>query len=516
MTKYFRFLVCVTALVLSAGLLKAQAPYKFAYQAIVRSESNQIVRNTQVDVRIAILKNAENGAQVYKEKQSPKTNENGLYTIVVGGPGATGVTGTIKDIEWGNGVYFIKAEVDVDKDGTYDLTTIQQLVSVPYVFHANVTDEGLKEILANGNSGDASHNTQIKCLANPTDNNDVVNKAYLDSILAYIDENYGGCKLAEVKLSDITATENGCGTKLKVKTETLSGTVSYQWYRDNSPIPGATSASYDASNAGTYKVVATATCDGGAPATAKDEKSQTVEASGPTVTVDIANAGGTKSGSTITIDNGASLTLTVNTAGSTATDYTYQWSEGSTATTKDITPSTSTSGDKTYTVTVKGMDDNGCDATATASVTVSVKDVAPPCPTPVVNGATLKFSPDANWYQSTMSSASITISSVSVSNCQSPCTYTYGWKATQGNNTMTGSFNTYSSVSGTTNAGLTPYEDVSTSTSSTVSVNISSAIASSRGQEYTYHCWITATSGCGSSSDGKYQKYQTKRIYDKK
>lgn len=501
MTKYFRFLVCLTALVLSAGLLNAQAPYKFAYQALVRSESNQIVRNTQVDVRIAILKNAENGAQVYKEKQSPKTNENGLYTIVVGGSGATSVTGTIKDIEWGNGVYFIKAEVDVDKDGTYDLTTIQQLVSVPYVFHANVTDEGLKEILANGNSGDASHNTQIKCLANPTDNNDVVNKAYLDSILAYIDENYGGCKLAEVKLSDITATENGCGTKLKVKTETLSGTVSYQWYRDNSPISGATSASYDATAAGTYKVVATATCEDGTPATATDTKSKSVEASGPTVSVDIANTGGTKSGSTISIDKDKSLTLTAN-ATSNASDLTYQWSGGSSASSQEITPSTSSEGTQTYTVEVIATDDNGCTDKATASVSVTVKSN---CPTPAISSYKdcayndpICFTPKATQLTGG-STYTLSVNAPYLTGCADGCTIdVWIWcaSAAPSSSYMTTSMNPYSSLS---TGGLSSIYKTTISEGGSASTTI--APIKTKTSVY-YAVKYTITNSCGNKAYG--------------
>ena len=45
----------------------AQAPQKFTYQAVVRNESNTLVRGN-VGVRITILQGGANGTMVYQEK----------------------------------------------------------------------------------------------------------------------------------------------------------------------------------------------------------------------------------------------------------------------------------------------------------------------------------------------------------------------------------------------------------------------------------------------------------------
>ena len=42
-------------MVLSVVSLFAQAPEKFSFQAVVRNESNQLVNNSQVGVRVSIL-----------------------------------------------------------------------------------------------------------------------------------------------------------------------------------------------------------------------------------------------------------------------------------------------------------------------------------------------------------------------------------------------------------------------------------------------------------------------------
>ena len=54
-------------LLVSAVVLFAQAPEKFSFQAVVRNESNTLVRGN-VGVRITILQGGANGTMVYQEK----------------------------------------------------------------------------------------------------------------------------------------------------------------------------------------------------------------------------------------------------------------------------------------------------------------------------------------------------------------------------------------------------------------------------------------------------------------
>jgi len=130
------FGIALLLLMLVNCLSSAQAPQKMSYQAVVRNASNSLVSNQSVGVRISILRGAENGVEVFKEiyNPNPQTNANGLITIEIGSGIAS--VGTFATIDWANGPYFLKTETDPAGGTNYTITTISQLLSVPYALHA--------------------------------------------------------------------------------------------------------------------------------------------------------------------------------------------------------------------------------------------------------------------------------------------------------------------------------------------------------------------------------------------
>ena len=62
-------------------------------------------------------------------------------------------TGNFEQIDWANGPYFIKSEIDPEGGNNYNVTTTQQLLSVPYALYAGST--------ANGFSGDYNDLTNL-------------------------------------------------------------------------------------------------------------------------------------------------------------------------------------------------------------------------------------------------------------------------------------------------------------------------------------------------------------------
>ncbi|HSO88985.1 MAG TPA: hypothetical protein VLQ91_20700, partial [Draconibacterium sp.] len=54
-------------LALAALILQAQIPAGFNYQAVIRNETGELVKNKTIGLRYTILKDAENGVQVYSE-----------------------------------------------------------------------------------------------------------------------------------------------------------------------------------------------------------------------------------------------------------------------------------------------------------------------------------------------------------------------------------------------------------------------------------------------------------------
>ena len=136
MKKIFTLIITI----LCATVLFAQAPEKFTYQAVVRNASNSLVANQNVSVRISILQGSATGSAVYVETQTVTTNVNGLMTLSIGE--GTEVSGTFSGIDWANGPYFLKSEIDPDGGVSYTIESVQQLLSVPYALYANTAGNG--------------------------------------------------------------------------------------------------------------------------------------------------------------------------------------------------------------------------------------------------------------------------------------------------------------------------------------------------------------------------------------
>lgn len=113
----------------------AQTPMSFTYQAVVRNSSGQLVSNATVGVRISIIQGSLNGRAVYNSTQTATTNANGLLTIIIGNG-----QNPIDTINWANGPYYLKSEVDPAGGANYTLSTVQQMLSVPYALHAHTVD----------------------------------------------------------------------------------------------------------------------------------------------------------------------------------------------------------------------------------------------------------------------------------------------------------------------------------------------------------------------------------------
>ncbi|HEX7411109.1 MAG TPA: hypothetical protein VF298_03115, partial [Bacteroidales bacterium] len=112
----------------------AQSPEKMSYQAVIRNSSNALVTSTAVGMQISILQGSASGTVVYTETQTPTTNANGLVSIEIGG----GVG--FDAIDWANGPYFIKTEVDPAGETNYSITGTSQLLSVPYALHSKTAE----------------------------------------------------------------------------------------------------------------------------------------------------------------------------------------------------------------------------------------------------------------------------------------------------------------------------------------------------------------------------------------
>ena len=124
----------LSLLIICVSSLFAQAPEKFTYQAVVRNASNQLVINAQVGVRVNILQGTATGNALYSESHVTSSNANGLVTVNIGGGSV--LHGSFEGIDWSDGPYFLKTDIDPNGGNDYSITSVQQLLSVPYALYA--------------------------------------------------------------------------------------------------------------------------------------------------------------------------------------------------------------------------------------------------------------------------------------------------------------------------------------------------------------------------------------------
>lgn len=124
------------ALFLAIGVY-SQTPEKMNYQAVVRNATSELVTNSVIGVRLTIY---QNGLDVYTETQNSVTNENGLMTLSIG-------TGTTTDdfslIDWSDGIYDLKTEIDITGGINYNISGTTQLMSVPFAMYAKTSGSSI-------------------------------------------------------------------------------------------------------------------------------------------------------------------------------------------------------------------------------------------------------------------------------------------------------------------------------------------------------------------------------------
>jgi uncharacterized protein (TIGR02145 family) len=132
----------------------AQAPNKMSFQTVVRNSQGKLVLNKSIGVRISILQSTSTGTPVYVETHTKSSNANGLLTLEVGaGIVATGIFSTI---DWSQGPYFLKTEMDVNGGINYTISDVTEFVSEPYAMNSkNADNANSVKTLSNGsNVGD--------------------------------------------------------------------------------------------------------------------------------------------------------------------------------------------------------------------------------------------------------------------------------------------------------------------------------------------------------------------------
>ena len=146
----------ILGLILSA-ITFAQAPNKMSFQTVVRNSQGKLVLNKSIGVRISILQSTSTGTEVYVETHTKSSNANGLFTLEVGSGSVA--TGTFSTIDWSQGPYFLKTEMDENGGTNYTISGVTEFVSVPYALNSKNADNAnsVKTVANGANVGDMNY-----------------------------------------------------------------------------------------------------------------------------------------------------------------------------------------------------------------------------------------------------------------------------------------------------------------------------------------------------------------------
>ncbi len=123
-------------ILLFVGLtIHAQPPQKMTYQAVIRDANNNLVVNRVIGVKITILETYPSGMPVYMETHQATTNGNGLMSIEIG-TGTPNLGSNFATIQWQDDDYYLQSDIDLQGGSQYTLSSVQQLITVPYAFYA--------------------------------------------------------------------------------------------------------------------------------------------------------------------------------------------------------------------------------------------------------------------------------------------------------------------------------------------------------------------------------------------
>ncbi|MBK6500380.1 MAG: hypothetical protein IPG00_20450 [Saprospiraceae bacterium] len=105
-----------------------------SFQTVVRDGNQTLLKSTNIGIQISILQGSDDGNSVYAERHFPQTNINGLATLEIGD--GINISGNFNNINWANGPYFIKTEIDPNGGSNYNVSSVSQILSIPYALLA--------------------------------------------------------------------------------------------------------------------------------------------------------------------------------------------------------------------------------------------------------------------------------------------------------------------------------------------------------------------------------------------
>ena len=139
-----KIITTLLMIIILSGIMVAQPPHAFKYQAVVRDAGGEIMSNQLVDIRISIHDETPGGTIIYQETFSGSTNQFGLINLNIGLGSA--VIGTFDNINWSADSKFIEIEIYNSAGGGYVALGTSELFSVPYALYSGKSADGYWEL----------------------------------------------------------------------------------------------------------------------------------------------------------------------------------------------------------------------------------------------------------------------------------------------------------------------------------------------------------------------------------
>jgi hypothetical protein len=136
-----RYLFSTILFFFLTGVIYAQVPPAFNYQAVARNNSGVALANQTMKVRLSVIQASNT---LYSETRTVTTNLLGLFNVQIGSVGATNVVGSIDGIDWLNspaGWLSLKVELDLANNNVFTDMGTQALTSTPFSLAANTALE---------------------------------------------------------------------------------------------------------------------------------------------------------------------------------------------------------------------------------------------------------------------------------------------------------------------------------------------------------------------------------------
>ncbi len=136
MRKIKILIICCLVFVIKTPVI-GQAPESFNYQAVVRNNSGELIANQFVGIQIGIIQGSSLGSSVYSETHTVTSNTYGLVNLKIG----TGLSSdNFSTIDWSSGPYFIQVKLDISGGTNYQLVGTSQVLSVPFALHSKTAE----------------------------------------------------------------------------------------------------------------------------------------------------------------------------------------------------------------------------------------------------------------------------------------------------------------------------------------------------------------------------------------